>query len=92
MEFQRLTLFVHHRQSDAAQLRFLQQLSILLPAMQRRQRIEFALDRPIGADHRVGAAHQPDAHHPLQEVGAMQAVRHVQALLNELPAQSPFFL
>ena len=48
-----LCTLVDHRQADAARLRLVEQLAVFLPAVQRRQRVELALDRPVGADRRV---------------------------------------
>ena len=62
---------VHHWQSDPAWLRLVDQFAVFLPAVQCRQRIELALDRPIGADHGIRTPHQPDAHDTLQKVGAL---------------------
>lgn len=63
--------FVHHRQSNSAWLGLVKQFAILFPAVQGRQRIEFALDRPIGANDGIGAADQPDAHDALQKIGPL---------------------
>jgi hypothetical protein len=78
-----LVLLVHHGQADAAQRGLVQQFPVLLPTVQGRQRVELALDGPIGADHGVGATHQPDAHDALQRFCPIQAVRQVQALLDQ---------
>jgi hypothetical protein len=67
MEHHGLVHLVDHRQADAPGLWLVEQFAVLLPAVQGRQRIELALDRPVGADHGVGAADQPDAHHVLQQ-------------------------
>ncbi|MNS93299.1 hypothetical protein D3C72_1274630 [compost metagenome] len=87
MEGERLVNFVDHRQSDAAALRFFHEFAVFLPAMQCGQRVELALDRPVGADHGVGPADQPDPHHPLQQVGPREAVGQRQTLLDECLSQ-----
>ena len=61
--------------------------SRLAPAEQRRQRVEFALDRPVGADAALAAADQPDAQHLLQVHRALVPVGHGQALGLQLLAQ-----
>ena len=60
--------FVDHGQTNAAQLRLVRQLTVFFPAVQGRQWIEFAFDRPVSADDGVGSVKQPDAHDALQHV------------------------
>jgi hypothetical protein len=76
---------VHHRQADDA----VAPLDVLAfgPAEQRRQGIELALDRPVGADRRLVARHEPDPQHLLQVHGTLVAVDHGQALGLQLPSQ-----
>ena len=81
MEAQLLGLAVDDRQPDApAGLG-------LAPAEQRRQRVELALDRPVGADAALAAADQPDAQHLLQVHRTLVPVGHGQALGLQLLAQ-----
>ncbi len=68
MEDHGLVLFIDHRQANAPRLGLVEQLSIFLPAVQGWQRIELALDGPVGANDGIGATHQPDAHDPLQKI------------------------
>jgi hypothetical protein len=60
MEIQGLGEFVHHRQTNAAQHRVVQQLAIFFPAVQSGQWVELAFDRPVGANNGVFAVKQPN--------------------------------
>lgn len=85
MKAQALFVLVHHRQADAA-LRIR-----LAPPVERRHRIEFTLDRPIGGDAQLLARHQPDPQHPLQLLGQGQAAGQVQPLLDQpVPQRAAF--
>ncbi len=86
-----LVNFVHHRQSNTAGLGLIEQFAVFLPAVQGRERVKFALDRPVGANHRIRTAQQPNAHHALQKIGALSSIRQVQTLLNEKLAKGFFF-
>ena len=57
---------------------------VLAPAVQRGQRVELALDGPIGADGALLAAQQPDTQHLLQLGRQVQAVGQGQALFDQL--------
>jgi hypothetical protein len=81
VEAQLLRVAVDHRQADAA---FIVGLA---PAVQRRQRVELALDRPVGADGLLAARQQPHAQHLLQVHRALVAVDHRLALGLQLLAQ-----
>src|SRR6218665_375254 len=83
MKAQRLVLLVDHGQADAAAQGLALQFAVFLPAVQRGQGVELALDRPVGADHGVGPVHQPDAHDLLQQIGPLQAVGQVQAFFDQ---------
>ena len=83
--------FVHHRQSNLAQLGLVDEFAVFLPAVQGGQRVEFSLDRPVSPNHRVGATHQPDAQDLLQGGNARLAIWQAQALLNQALAQGFFF-
>ena len=90
MELQGFGFAVHHRQADATALGLVQQFTILFPAVQCRQGVKLAFDGPVRANDGVGAAHQPDAHDALQQVGALQPIGHVEALLNQFLALGLF--
>ena len=81
---------VDHRQADAAQLRLVEQFAVFLPAMQHRQRIEFPLDGPVRANHRVSTPNQPDAHDALQGLTALLAIGHVQTRLHQAATKGYF--
>mmetsp|Transcript_53684 Transcript_53684/g.126297 ORF Transcript_53684/g.126297 Transcript_53684/m.126297 type:complete len:211 (-) Transcript_53684:703-1335(-) len=57
---------------------------VLTPAVERRQRIELALDRPVGADGRFLAPQQPDPQHLLQVGGPGEPVGQAQPLFDQL--------
>ncbi len=57
--------FVHHRQSNSAGLRLVDQFTVFFPAVQGGQGVKLPLDRPVGPNDRIRATDQPDAHDPL---------------------------
>jgi hypothetical protein len=62
VEGEGLVLLVDHWQANAAAQGFVEEFSVLLPPVQRGQRVEFALDGPVGANDGVRPVHEPDAH------------------------------
>ncbi|MNS77224.1 hypothetical protein D3C72_1108020 [compost metagenome] len=76
-------LLVDHGQANAAQQRLVHQRAVFLPAVQGGQRVELALDRPVGADDGVFSLGEPETQHLLQLLGALQAVGHIQAVFDQ---------
>lgn len=87
MKAQGFLNFVHHRQSNFAQLGLLDQFAVLFPAVQCRQRVEFSLDRPVGANHGIRTAQQPDAHDLLQVLDANMSIGQPLTQFNQTFAQ-----
>ena len=81
MKAQRAVHLVDHRQAYSTLLAF---RAVFSPAVQRRQRVELALDGPVGADGGFLAAQQPHAQHLLQVGGQFLPFRQAQALLDQL--------
>ena len=86
MKAQGLGLWVHHGQTNSTSERFIEQLTVLFPAVQSGQRIKLALDGPIRANDHILSSQQPNAHGALQQLCALQAIWHVHARGQQLLA------